>query len=132
MSRIRSKNTKPELMVRKYILSRGHRYRLHVKKLPGCPDIVIPKNMLAIQVRGCFWHGHRCKLSSIPKSNRSYWLKKIKLNKKRDEKNDRKLKYLDYKLLVIRECDLKKNKYKKKLNSFCFRSDRESVNQVSN
>ena len=120
MSRIRSKNTKPELIVRKYLFSKGYRYRLHVKKLPGCPDIVMSKHKLAIQVRGCFWHGHHCKLGSAPKSNRSYWSNKIKLNRKRDKKNDRKLKYLKYKLFVIRECDLKKDKYKKKLNSFYF------------
>ena len=121
MSRIRNKNTVPELMVRKYIYARGHRYRLHVKKLPGCPDIVVSKHKLAIQVRGCFWHGHRCRLGNSPKSNRFYWSKKIKLNRKRDEKNDRKLKYLGYKLLVIRECGLKGRKYKEKVKQFFFK-----------
>ena len=114
MSKIRSKNTKPELRVREYLHSMGFRYSLHNKTLPGTPDIFLKKHKFVIQVRGCFWHGHRCKLGNSPKSNRSYWLKKIKLNKKRDEKNDRKLKYLGYRLLVIRECDLKKDKYKEK------------------
>ena len=116
MSKIRSKNTKPEIIVRKFLFSKGMRYRLHAGKLPGKPDIVLKKYKTAVQVRGCFWHGHRCKLGSSPKSNRNYWLKKIMMNKKRDEKNDRKLKYLGYRLLIIRECGLKKNKYKKKLS----------------
>ena len=116
MSRIRSKNTLPELRVRKFLFSKGFRFRLHDKSLPGIPDVVLKKYNLAIQVRGCFWHGHSCRLSSSPKSNRSYWSKKIKLNRNRDKKNDRKLKYLGYKLLVIRECDFKRDKYKKKIN----------------
>ena len=117
MSRIRSKNTKPELMVRKYILSRGHRYRLHVKKLPGCPDIVIPKNMLAIQVRGCFWHGHKCKLAHYPKTNRKYWKNKINSNRKRDRKNDRTIRKMGYKLIVLHECKIRnrKNNFRNKL-----------------
>ena len=115
MARIRSKNTLPELRVRKFLFSKGFRFRLHDKSLPGIPDVVLKKYNLAIQVRGCFWHGHSCRLSSSPKSNRSYWSKKIKLNRNRDKKNDRKLKYLGYKLLVIRECDFKRDKYKKKI-----------------
>ena len=108
MSRIRSKNTKPELMVRKYLFSKGYRYRLHDKKLPGKPDIVLKKHKTAIQVRGCFWHGHNCKLSSYPKTNRKYWKNKINSNKKRDRKNDKLIKKLGYKLIVVNECKISK------------------------
>ena len=112
MSRIRGKNTKPELKIRKYLYSRGFRYRIHVSSLPGCPDIVLEKYKLVIQVRGCFWHGHRCKLGSKPKSNRFFWNNKIKHNKLRDYRNDRKIRRMGYKLLVIRECLTRKATYK--------------------
>jgi DNA mismatch endonuclease (patch repair protein) len=118
MSNIRAKNTKPELVVRKYLSSRGYRYRIHDKKLPGIPDIVINKESIAIQVRGCFWHGHRCHLTSYPKTNRSFWKKKISDNRKRDKKNDRKIGRLGYRLLIIRECKIRKNNFKDKINNF--------------
>jgi DNA mismatch endonuclease (patch repair protein) len=106
MSKIKSKNTKPEMAVRKYIFSKGLRYKIHDKNLPGKPDIVLKKYKLAIQVRGCFWHGHKCRLGNIPKSNKKYWLKKITTNKKRDVKNDRKLRKEGYNLIVVRECKI--------------------------
>ena len=118
MSNIRAKNTKPELVVRKYLSSKGFRYRIHDKKLPGIPDIVIKKKSIAIQVRGCFWHGHRCHLTSYPKTNRSFWKKKISDNRKRDKKNDRKIRRLGYRLLIIRECKIRKNNFKNKINNF--------------
>ena len=118
MSNIRAKNTNPELVVRKYLSSRGFRYRIHDKKLPGIPDIVIKKKSIAIQVRGCFWHGHRCHLASYPKTNRSFWKKKISDNRKRDKKNDRKIGRLGYRLLIIRECKIRKNNFKNKINNF--------------
>ncbi len=118
MSNIRAKNTKPELVVRKYLSSKGFRYRIHDKKLPGIPDIVINKESIAIQVRGCFWHGHRCHLASYPKTNRSFWKKKISDNRKRDKKNDRKIGRLGYRLLIIRECKIRKNNFKDKINNF--------------
>ena len=118
MSRIRGKNTKPELEVRKYLYSKGFRYRIHVSSLPGCPDVVIKKKSIAIQVRGCFWHGHRCHLASYPKTNRSFWKKKISDNRKRDKKNDRKIGSLGYRLLIIRECKIRKNNFKDKINNF--------------
>ena len=111
MSRIRSKNTKPEIIVRKYLHSLGYRFRLHDKKLPGKPDIVMKKHKTAIQVRGCFWHLHGCKFSNVPKSNKSYWTPKLKKNKERDKQNDKKLKKLEWKLIVIWE-----SKINKKLN----------------
>ena len=83
MSRIKSKNTKPEMIVRKHLHSLGYRFRLHDKNLPGKPDIVLKKYMTAIQVRGCFWHQNGCKFSNSPKSNKSYWLPKLMRNKER-------------------------------------------------
>jgi len=117
MSKIRAKNTKPELLVRKYLFSKGYRYRLHDNKLPGKPDIVLKKYKLAIQVRGCFWHGHFCKLGSRPKSNRTFWNNKINGNKLRNSRSDKKIRQMGYKLLVICECHINKNTYKFRLNN---------------
>ena len=108
MSRIRSKNTKPELIVRKYLSSKGYKYRLHDQKLPGKPDIILKRKRIAIQVRGCFWHGHNCKLSNYPKTNRKYWKDKINNNKKRDRKNDKLIKKMGYKLIIVNECKINK------------------------
>ena len=110
MSAIRGKNTRPEIKVRKYLFSKGYRFRLHVRELPGKPDIVLPKYKMAIQVRGCFWHGHGCRLSSFPKTNRKFWKNKILDNKKRDAKNDRKLRKMGYRLLIVNECNMEKIK----------------------
>ena len=118
MSKIRSKNTKPEMLVRKYIFSKGFRHRIHVKKLPGCPDIVIKKYKIAIQVRGCFWHGHHCEIGHKPKSNKPFWNNKIKNNKSRDSRNDKKIRQMGYRLLVIRECHIRKNLHKPLLNRY--------------
>jgi|TARA_B100001964_G_scaffold3496_1_gene3854 DNA mismatch endonuclease (patch repair protein) len=119
MSKIRGKNTKPELKIRKHLYSKGFRYRIHVSPLPGCPDIVLHKSKIAIQVRGCFWHGHhRCYLASYPKTNPVFWKKKIDENRERDLKNDRGLRKLGYRLLNIRECEIRKNKFKNKINKF--------------
>ena len=104
MSKIRSKNTAPEILVRKHLHRLGYRFRLHDKKLPGKPDIVLKKHRTAIQVRGCFWHQHGCKFSNSPKSNTSYWLPKLEKNKERDKLNDKKIKKLGWKLIVIWEC----------------------------
>ena len=116
MSRIRSKNTKPEMAVRKYLSSRGYKYRLHDKKLPGKPDIVLKWKKIAIQVRGCFWHGHNCKLANYPKTNRKYWKDKINNNRKRDRKNDRLIKKMGYQLIVINECKIRNKKLNIKFN----------------
>ena len=118
MSKIRSKNTLPELEIRKYLFSIGLRYRLHDKKLPGTPDIILKKHNLVIQVRGCFWHGHQCGIGHYPKSNQSFWLRKIKKNKSRDLKADQKLKRMGYKLIIIRECEINKKKFISKINRY--------------
>jgi len=108
MSRIRSRDTKPELLVRKFLFSKGFRYRLHQKKLPGKPDIVLPKYKTVIFVHGCFWHSHNgCSRSVTPKSNQSYWMPKIERNAKRDVDNAFLLKKMGWRIIVIWECELK-------------------------
>lgn len=108
MSRIRGKHTEPEMLVRRLISSLGIKYRLHVKKLPGSPDIVITRMHKVIFVNGCFWHGHYCRASSMPKSNTGFWVGKIQRNKKRDRSNVRKLQRSGWSCLTVWECDLKK------------------------
>ena len=108
MSRIKSKDTGPEMTVRKKLFSRGLRYRLHVKTLPGKPDLVVKKYKVIVDVRGCFWHGHKnCKYSSQPKSNSQYWTEKIDKNKDRDHKNTQKWKELGFNVFTIWECETK-------------------------
>ena len=108
MSRIRSTDTKPELIIRKGLHKLGFRFRLCVKDLPGRPDIVLPKYKTIIFINGCFWHGHEnCKRANIPKSNSSYWLPKILRNKERDKLNMEKLRNAGWKVLTVWECSLK-------------------------
>jgi len=110
MSRIRNKNTKPEEIVRKYLFKKGFRYRKNSRKLPGCPDIVIQKYKTCVFVNGCFWHKHEgCKYFVWPKSNFEFWHKKIEENVKRDKLNYKQLKDLGWKVIVIWECELKKD-----------------------
>jgi DNA mismatch endonuclease (patch repair protein) len=107
MSKIKGKNTKPELIVRKFIFNAGLRYRLHVKNLPGKPDIVLPKYKTVIFVHGCFWHGHEgCRYFTVPMTRTQYWLNKIHINKKRDEENYSRLITEGWKVLTIFECEL--------------------------
>ena len=109
MSHIRSKNTKPEQLVRQALWHQGFRYRLHVKDLPGKPDIVLPKYKTAIFINGCFWHGHEgCKDFVIPKSNTAFWLEKIGKNKERDARDETALTSAGWKVITIWECELKK------------------------
>ena len=110
MSHVTGKETKPELIVRKYLFARGLRYRKNVKRLPGTPDIVFPKYKTAVFVNGCFWHGHKgCKYSHLPSSNFEYWEKKIADNIERDERKKRELEGLGYRVLIIWQCQLKSN-----------------------
>lgn len=108
MSRIKGKDTKPEMLVRKFLHANGFRYRLHDKKLPGKPDIVLPKYKTVIFVHGCFWHGHEgCKYFVVPKTRREWWVEKIGMTKKKDEVNYAKIKESGYKIIVVWECELK-------------------------
>ena len=108
MSRIRSTNSKPEEIVRKYLFSKGFRYRKNVKKLPGCPDIVLPKYKTVIFVNGCFWHKHDCPRFVWPSSNQEYWKPKILRNVERDKNNCRELSIMVWNVITIWECELKK------------------------
>ena len=108
MSRIKGKNTKPEEIVRKYLFSKGFRYRKNDKKLPGTPDIVLPKYKTVIFVNGCFWHGHKdCRYFVIPKTNTDFWLNKINTNIERDKRKQEALKELGWNVIVVWECELK-------------------------
>jgi DNA (cytosine-5)-methyltransferase 1 len=109
MSHIRSTNSKPEEIVRKYLFSKGFRYRKNVRTLPGCPDIVLPKYHTMIFVNGCFWHKHDCGRFVWPSSNTEYWIPKINRNVERDKQNHKKLIDMGWKVLIIWECELKKN-----------------------
>lgn len=109
MSRIRGKNTKPEEFVRKYLFSQGFRYRKNDPKLPGKPDIVLPKYKTIIFVNGCFWHAHEgCKYFVWPKSNVAFWKKKIESNFLRDKTNLKLLTDMGWRVITIWECELKK------------------------
>ena len=107
MSHIRSTNSKPEEKVRKYLFSRGLRYRKNVRKLPGCPDIVFKKYHTVVFVNGCFWHHHDCSRFRWPATNEEYWHKKIDRNVERDRENTRLLEEQGWRVLVIWECQLK-------------------------
>ena len=108
MSHIRSKNSKPEELVRKYLFSKGFRYRKNVKTLPGCPDIVLPKYKTVIFVNGCFWHKHDCPRFVWPSTNEEYWRPKIMGNVERDKRNFAELQQLGWTVLTVWECELKK------------------------
>lgn len=109
MSRIRSKDTKPELVVRSLLHQLGYRFRLHVKDLQGRPDIVLSRHGKIVMVQGCFWHGHSCKLASHPKSNQSYWNPKIKRNRRRDRAVLRALGRDGWSVLEVWECQVRAN-----------------------
>ncbi len=109
MSRIRGKDTKPEEIVRKYLFSQGFRYRKNDPRLPGKPDIVLPKYRTVIFVNGCFWHHHKdCRYFRWPENNADFWKKKICGNEVRDKDNYDKLKKLGWKILIVWECETKK------------------------
>lgn len=108
MSQIKGKNTKPEMLVRKFLFAHGYRYKLHDKKLPGKPDIVLPKYKTVIFVHGCFWHGHaNCKYYVVPKTRTDWWLNKINRNIANDAKAVKALKKDGWKIITIWECKLK-------------------------
>ena len=119
MSHIRSTNSKPEEIVRKYLFSQGFRYRKNVKKLPGCPDIVLTKYRTVIFVNGCFWHKHDCPRFVWPSSNQDYWRPKILRNVERDQKNTEKLISLGWRVITVWECELKKATCENRLKQLC-------------
>lgn len=118
MSCIKGKNTRPEEIVRKYLFSQGFRYRKNDKRLPGTPDIVLPKYKTVIFVNGCFWHGHDgCRYFVIPKTNTEFWTKKIETNRNRDIRKINDIQILGWKVIVVWECQLKKEKADITLNN---------------
>lgn len=119
MSRIKGKNTKPEEIVRKYLFSKGFRYRKNDKRLPGTPDIVLPKYKTVIFVNGCFWHGHKdCRYFVIPKTNTDFWLNKINTNVERDKRKQEVLKEHGWNVVVVWECELKSKLAEQTLSDF--------------
>ena len=116
MSQIKSKDTAPELLVRKYLHNLGYRYTLHNKNLSGKPDIVLPKYGTVIFIHGCFWHGHNnCRYATIPKTRTQWWKEKIDTNKANDSKSQKALKKSGWRIITIHGCDLKKAKVEKTL-----------------
>ena len=139
MAAIHSKDTKPEMVVRRGLWSRGFRYRLNYKRLPGHPDLVLRKYRTCIFVNGCFWHGHKCSLTTapsskgegrenlessecckIPKTNRDFWVNKIRRNKERDKEVQRKLAEMGWHCITVWECELKPSKREETLESIAF------------
>lgn len=106
MARIRGRDTRPELIVRRYLYSRGYRYRKNVKGLPGTPDIVLRKHRVAVFIHGCFWHGHETH-QRIPDTNRDFWQRKIERNKERDLRDKERLLAMGWSVVTIWECQLK-------------------------
>lgn len=108
MSRIHSKDTGPELAVRRELWKRGYRFRINVRTLPGTPDVVLPRYRTAIFINGCFWHGHKgCKLYTVPKTNVEFWTEKVRRNKERDMVNIQRLESLSWNVITVWECELK-------------------------
>jgi DNA mismatch endonuclease (patch repair protein) len=109
MCRVRSRSTAPEMLVRRIVHALGYRYRLHQRKVPGCPDLVFGMRRKVIFVHGCFWHRHddsACKLARLPKSRLDFWLPKLEANRRRDETNQARLAAIGWKCLIIWECQL--------------------------
>lgn len=107
MSAIRSRNTKPEVQIRRLLHAAGFRFRIHRKDLPGTPDIVLPKYRVVILVHGCFWHGHNCYLFKVPATRPDFWLQKIAGNRSRDEQQLVELKAMGWRVMTVWECALK-------------------------
>ena len=119
MSHIRSKNTKPEEMVRKHLFSHGFRYRKNVDNLPGRPDIVLPKYRAVVFINGCFWHKHNCPRFVWPTTNEDYWRPKILGNVERDQTNYQTLKSQGWNVIVVWECELKKSLFADRMDLLC-------------
>jgi DNA mismatch endonuclease (patch repair protein) len=125
MSHIRSRNTKPEMIVRRYLWREGFRYRLNDRRLPGHPDMVLRKYRTCIFVNGCFWHGHEgCKYSHIPKTNVEFWSKKIYRNKERDKLEQKQLAKMGWHSITVWECQLKPKERESTLKSLAFTLNR--------
>jgi len=113
MAGIQGKNTKPELLIRKALHARGFRFRLHVKDLPGKPDLVLPKYRALVFIHGCFWHGHACRYFKVPKTRADFWLEKIGKNQTRDNLQEDALKAMGWRVLIVWECAVRSMKKEK-------------------
>lgn len=113
MAKVKQKNTAPEIIVRKFLFSKGFRYRINVKSLSGTPDIVLSKYKTVIFVHGCFWHGHTCRAGHLPSSNLDYWVTKIEKNIERDNRKINELEKLGWNVIVIWQCEIKALKNRK-------------------
>jgi len=130
MSRIRSKDTKPEMLVRKFLYNNGYRFRLHSKQLPGKPDIVMRKHRTIIFVHGCFWHGHKgCRYFVVPKTRTEWWQSKIDTNRANDNKNIRLLRQDRWQVITIFECELRPLNRDKTLSKLLTRLESGNVKQ---
>ncbi|MBE2210346.1 MAG: DNA mismatch endonuclease Vsr [Xanthomonadaceae bacterium] len=110
MSRIRSQDTKPEMLVRRFLHGQGFRFRLHARDLPGKPDLVLPKYRAIVFVEGCFWHGHSCQKGRVPGTNPDFWQAKVAANQARDKRNQRVLRRDGWRVFRVWECQLAKGK----------------------
>lgn len=129
MSRIRSKDTKPEILVRSYLFSKGLRFRKNDKRYPGSPDIVLPRYNTVVFVHGCFWHRHEgCKYATMPKSNVEFWKNKFDKNKQRDERNHQELEEMGWNVITVWECELKKDKVEQTLEDLYNRITSKGLN----
>ena len=125
MSRIRGKDTKPEILVRQYLFSEGFRFRKNDKRYPGHPDIVLPKYRTMVFVNGCFWHGHEgCKYYTVPKSNTEFWVSKIKRNQERDRSDREELEKNGWNVITVWECQLEKKVREETLKELALRIER--------
>lgn len=112
MSQIKNKDTKIEVMVRKYLFAQGFRFRKNDKRFPGKPDVILPKYKTAIFINGCFWHRHEgCKYATVPKTRTEYWLEKFNRNVSNDNKHRQELEAMGWRVITIWECELKKNRF---------------------
>ena len=125
MSRIRGKDTRPEILVRQYLFSEGFRFRKNDKRYPGHPDIVLPKYRTMVFVNGCFWHGHEgCKYYTVPKSNTEFWVSKIKRNQERDRSDREELEKNGWNVITVWECQLEKKVREETLKELALRIKR--------
>ncbi len=131
MSKISGKETKPEILVRKFLFASGFRYRKNVKNLPGKPDIVLPKYKTVIFVNGCFWHGHNCPAGKLPETRKKFWEEKINGNIERDNKNKSVLKKEGWRVITIWQCKLKNKELRKKVLSKAIKTLRRNLKDIS-
>jgi DNA mismatch endonuclease, patch repair protein len=129
MRAIRPKDTAPEIQIRKLLFARGLRFRLHVRALPGRPDIVLPKHKVVILVHGCFWHGHGCYLFKVPETRREFWVNKIEGNRERDRRTEAQLLAAGWRVLTVWECAVKGSE-KRKLDDVINEMERWILNPV--